>query len=365
VDTGWINVNVVSILDIPQRKLLRTIGLDESALGAGNPWDVACTPDGQTVCVSVAGNHELAVISHSDLLGDVARRTMWPMMGVWPIYPSLGVTLWRKVKLPGTGPRGLAVAGSKVYAAQYFSDTLAVVDLAAPAGSPVGSLALGPAPQLTLERRGELLFHDATICYQQWQSCASCHPDARADALNWDLMNDGVGNPKNTKSLLLAHETPPAMAEGVRMSAEEAVRSGLTNILFTHRPEDEAEAIDAYLKSLKPVASPQLIDGRLSAAAERGRDLFQSERIACHKCHPAPRYTDLHTHSVNSRTPTEVNDRFDTPTLIEVWRTAPYLHDGRYTTIRDLLVDGRHGLRRGTDLTGQEIEDLVEFVLSL
>ena len=56
VDTGWINVNVVSIIDVPQRKLVGTIGLDEFYLGAGNPWDVACTADGKWVCVS-SGRH--------------------------------------------------------------------------------------------------------------------------------------------------------------------------------------------------------------------------------------------------------------------------------------------------------------------
>ena len=83
------------------------------------------------------------------------------------------------------------------------------------------------------------------------------------------------------------------MAEGVRMTAEEAVRSGLEAILFVDRPEAEAAAIDTYLKSLQPVPSPHLVDGRLSPAAERGRQLFHSERIACHRCHPAPLYTDL------------------------------------------------------------------------
>ena len=125
--------------------------------------------------------------------------------------------MWRRIKLPGNGPRGLAVAGSKVYAAQYFSDTRGRGRSARPRPTrPWPTIAMGPPPQLTLQRRGELLFHDATLCYQQWQSCASCHPDGRADGLNWDLLNDGEGNPKNTKSLLLAHQTPPAMWEGVR-----------------------------------------------------------------------------------------------------------------------------------------------------
>jgi len=364
VDMGWINVNVVSILDVPQRKLVRTIGMDEQDLGAGNPWDVVFAAGGKTVCVSLAGIHRLCVIDASELLSESAR-TMSPMMSVWPIYTSLAASLWRRIPLPGKGPRGLAVAGSRVYAAQYFSDAVAVVDPQAAPGAAAGSIPLGPAPRLTEERRGELLFNDATICYQQWQSCASCHPDARADALNWDLMNDGAGNPKKTKSMLFANQTPPAMAEGVRMSAEEAVRSGLRHILFTNRPEEEAVAIDTYLKSLRPVPSPHLVDGRLSPAAERGRKLFESRRVGCSNCHPAPLYTDMTRHNVGSRNAYERTDRFDTPTLVEVWRTAPYLHDGRYTTIKDLLFEGKHGLRRDPGLSAQEIDDLAEFVLSL
>ncbi len=220
--------------------------------------------------------------------------------------------------------------------------------------------------RLTHQRRGKLLFHDATICQQQWQNGASCHPDGRIDALNWDLLHDGEGNPKNTKSLLWSHRTPPVMAEGTRMSAEEAVRSGIKNILFASREEDEAAAIDAYLKSLSPVPSPRLIDGQLSPAAKRGQALFHSDRVGCHRCHPAPLYTDLRSHNVGSRTPGERTTSFDTPTLVEVWRTAPYLHDGRYPTVKELLREGRHGLPRGRKcLTKQEIDDLVEFVLSL
>ena len=368
VDTGWINVNVVSIIDVPQRKRLGTVGLDEFYLGAGNPWDVVCTADGEWVCVSLSGTHELSVIHRSELLSKHALQTMSPMMGVWPTYTSLGASLWQRIKLPGNGPRGLTTVGSKIYAAEYFSDTIAVVDLAATEQQGlVRSIPLGPTPELTPERRGEILFHDATICYQHWQSCASCHPDGRMDGLNWDLMNDGVGNPKNTKSMILAHRTPPAMAEGVRMTAEEAVRSGLTHILFTVRPEEEAADIDAYLKALEPVPSPYLVDGRLSPSAERGRRLFHNQQVGCYVCHPAPLYTDLKPHNVGSRSPYERTEHFDTPTLVEVWRTAPYLHDGRYTTMRDLLVEGRHGLTDGRleALSAQDLADLIEFVLSL
>ena len=230
-----------------------------------------------------------------------------------------------------------------------------------------GTIALGPKPKWSQERRGEFLFNDATNCFQQWQSCASCHPDARADALNWDLTNDGVGNPKNTKSMLLAHRTPPAMVTGVRPNAEAAVRAGIEHILFADLREGDARAIDAYLDSLRPVPSPRLVDRRLSAAAKRGRRLFESPLVGCAGCHPAPLYTDLKRHEMGDPGPYDLTTRFDTPTLIEAWRTAPYLHDGRYTTVKQLLIEGKHGLGGGRleRFSEQDIDDLVEFVLSL
>ncbi len=391
VDTGWIDVNVVSIIDIARRQVISTIGMDYYDLGAGNPWDVKCSGDGRWVCVSSSGTHQLCVIPRAELFGDFAHRTMQPMMAVWPIYLSLGESLWRRVPLAGKGPRGLAFAGSTVYAAEYFSDTVAAVDLDGPPrselavrpakltasverdvshhdpyeGYAVRTIALGPPPRMSLERQGEMLFNDATICYEHWLSCASCHPDGRADGLNWDLMNDSQGNPKNTKSMLLSHATPPSMAEGVRATAEVAVRAGIKHILFADRPEAESVAIDAYLRALEPVPSPYLVGGRLSPAAERGREQFN--RLGCDRCHPAPLYTDLKMHDVGTRWIRDYTNRFDTPTLVEVWRTAPYLHDGRYATIRDLLIQGRHGLvgGRGSQATEQEIDDLAEYVLSL
>jgi cytochrome c peroxidase len=252
--------------------------------------------------------------------------------------------------------------------AEYFSDSLAVVDLDAKPDAKPTTIAIGPKPTLSKARRGELLFNDATLCHQHWQSCASCHPDARTDAMNWDLMNDGVGNFKNTKSMLLTHKTPPVMAEGVRASAKLAVRAGIEHILFVMNPvEEDAAAIDAYLESLKPVPSPRLVNGRLSPAAERGKKLFEGNRVGCHFCHPAPLYTDLKKHDVGSSGLYAEVDGYDTPTLVEVWRSAPYLHTGRYVTVKELLVEGKHGYKLEDDekLNEKEIDDLVEFVLSL
>jgi hypothetical protein len=49
-------------------------------------------------------------------------------------------------------------------------------------------------------RTGERFYYSALNCYQTWLSCSSCHDEGRMDTLNWDLQNDGTGNPKQTKS---------------------------------------------------------------------------------------------------------------------------------------------------------------------
>jgi cytochrome c peroxidase len=242
------------------------------------------------------------------------------------------------------------------------------VDLAA--AKPVAeAVALGGAHSITVARQGEMYFNDAMICWQGWQSCASCHDDdARVDGLNWDLLNDGIGNPKDTKSLVLSHKTPPVMSLGVRASAEIAVRSGMANSLGVSLPEEVAAAMDTWLKSLQPGPSPHLVNGRLSESAQRGEKLFKSGGTGCINCHEPELYTDLHSYNVGTQNPFDRDDKeFDTPTLRELWRTAPYLHDGSAVTIRDVLTTrnpkDEHG--KTSQLTAQQIDDLVEYLLSL
>jgi DNA-binding beta-propeller fold protein YncE len=397
LERGWMNTNAMSIINLKEKKLLNTVLLDDLDRGAANPWDVETTDDGKTIVVSHAGTHEISVIDAEGLIqkilqlakGEQASEEADSAYGTGyrttfegiPNDLTFLVDLRRRIKLQrGTaldvirgrgeklaGPRGLAIIGAKVYVAAYFCDVVAEVDLEDQSYVPVTAIALGPAPKTTVERQGELYFHDADFCFQHWQSCSSCHPSARVDGLNWDLMNDDMGNPKNAKSMLLAHETPPSMISGVRGTAEDAVRAGLEHIQFAVRPEEDAEAIDAYLKALKPVPSPHLVDGQMSESAQRGQALFFSEKVGCAECHPKPYYTDLGMHDLNYKGKYIRRTTFDTPTLIEVWRTAPYLHDGHFTTVFDLLKTGKHGLsdEAGASLSDQDLNDLVEFVLSL
>jgi YVTN family beta-propeller protein len=386
VELGLMNANAMTIIDLSRLDLRYTFLLDAPTRGAANGWGVAFSPDNSVLAVAHAGTHEVSVIDFPALLAGLPE---FNRKAAWPANPATAVLKFvphyedeessdglpfliggrERVELApkDLGPRAMVLIGRKIYTANYFSDTLSQIDLDGAHPLRPVSLALGRKAKMTLARKGELYFNDARLCFQSWQSCASCHPgDARVDALNWDLANDGLGNPKNTRSLLLACQLPPAMALGVRTNAELAVRAGLKFILFTKQPEAVPEAIVEYLKSLKPVPSPWLEHGQLSPAAQRGQTVFS--KAGCAECHVPGLFADLRAHNVGTGVFYDgANPRFYTPSLIEVWRTAPYLHTGSAVTIRDVLTtrneEGLHGDVSG--LSSQELEDLCAYVLSL
>jgi YVTN family beta-propeller protein len=361
VDRGWMNTNALTMVDVPGRKRVNTILLDLPDRGAANPWAAAWSPDGKTLAVSIAGTHEAALIDADALRAKLGARPDADASSDLGFLAGVG----RRVPCGGQGPRALAFAGNRLFVANHFDDALAVLD---PAGAPV-RIPLGPEIPPDPARRGERLFNDATIAFQGWQSCASCHSDdGRVDGLNWDLMNDGLGTPKNTKSLVFSHETPPAMWKGIRDSSATAVRAGIRHILFAVLPDDETEALDAYVRSLKPLPSPHLVAGKPSEAARRGERIFNDPATGCAHCHPPGLYANLKSHDVGTRGPLDApRDRFDTPSLIEAWRTAPYLHDGSSATLLDVLTVRNRADRHGktSHLSKEQLDDLVAFLLSL
>lgn len=383
LDRGWVNTNAKTLIDLERMEVVNTVLLDSVDRGAANPWGAAWSADSKTLVIAHAGAHEISVIDFPALLAKLAKVPREAAPGLPVDYSSASrvqadvpndlaflVGLRRRVKLPEgeLGPRAVVMLGSKVCVAGYFSDTVSILDPAAELPK-WDSIPLGPKPVMSVARRGEFYFHSADICFQGWQSCASCHPgDARVDALNWDLLNDGMGNPKNNKSLLLTHRTPPAMSMGVRETGEQAVRAGIRHILFTVQPPEVGDSLDAYLKSLQPVASPRLVAGKLSKSAARGKKVFNDRVVGCASCHSPGLFTDLQSYDVGTSGKFDAPEtRFDTPTLVEVWRTAPYLHDGSATTMRDVLTTGNKNDQHGktSHLTAEQLGDLIEYVLSL
>ena len=376
IERGWMNTHALNLIDVEKRKLRYTVLLDDVDLGAANPWGVICSPDGKYLCVAHSATHEISLIEQSALLAKLAkvpRRDESKLTDdeyeALPENPvndlSFLGAIRLRVKLKGNGPRGLTMMDGKLYVAEFFSGSIGVIPLNSADHVPL-SLPLGPDQPMTPTRKGEMLFNDAaSMCFQQWQSCSSCHPDGRMDAVNWDLLNDGIGNPKSTRSLLYSAFTPPVMARGVRASAELAVRTGMKFIQFMEPSEDKAGPLFQYIKSMRPVPSPFLVGDDLSPAAERGKDVF--EKAWCASCHSGKYYTDLRMHNVGTGDGMESQALYKTPLLNELWRTAPYLHDGRAATLEEVVTkynaQDNHG--KVSDLSPTELSDLVEYLKSL
>jgi len=370
LERGWMNTNAMSIIQVADRSLVNTVLLDDPDLGAANPWGVACSEDGKSIYVTHAGTRELSIIDRKGLherlqkvaAGEQVATSSSPD-GV-PVDLAFIAPVRQRVNLGSDGPRGLCVLGSRIFVAQYFGNSLSVVDLAKNPMS-IESFTLSDAVEMSEVRRGELLFNDAIACFQHWQSCVSCHPDGRADGLNWDLLNDGSGNPKNSRSLVLAHRTPPVMSLAVRKESDMAIRAGFKHIQFVLREEKDLIAVEKFLESMRPVPSPALVNGELSEAAKRGKKIFK--KAGCVACHNPPIYTTLSAYKLDHGTRQDVGKAFDTPTLVEAWRTGPYLYDGRAATLEEVFTQfnpkDKHGMT--SELSADEIGDLVEYVRSL
>lgn len=369
VTRGWTNTNALSILDLQQRSLYATVLLDGINGGAADPWGIVQSADGSTLWVSISGTHQVGRINLTGLFNvipsDEAQREALKNS----LTTLRGNELMKIIQLPGQGPRGIDLVSDQLAVGSYFAGKVYFVDTSSL--EITDEVALGTIPEEGQVRRGERTWHDASTTLQQWLSCATCHPDARSDGLNWDLMNDGIGNPKNSKGMLYSIETPPVMATGIRKDAYTAINAGFLYIKFVQPTQADKDTVAAYLSSLRPEPNPYLASGGiLTPDAVLGKALFFSSGTSCSTCHSGPYFTDLNKYDVGTRHPLDSSNNdlmYDTPTLLDLWRTAPYLHDGSAATLRDVLtVHNAQNLHGSTSqLTSQQIDQLVAYLLQI
>jgi len=364
LDRGWINTSAVSIFDAVKQKYINTVLIDDTMRGAANPWGIAVTEDDKWLCVNASGTHEVVFIDIKEMFKRINAAAK-PEDIVNDLAFLYGAKT--RIKLEGQGPRAIAVKDEFIYVPMYFGDSLNLIEMWDDGPGAAIPLPLKETVNPDLVRMGEMAFNDATFCYQDWQSCSSCHPDVRSDGTNWDLLNDGIGNPKQSRSLLYTHKTSPVMITGVRGSAEIAIQNGFAHIQFHQVTPEREAAVNEYLKSVKPIPSPYLKkDGSLTEAAKRGKEIFNG-KANCVQCHMPPYYGDRSKHVLSLGTDNDRNREFATPMLVEIWRTAPYMYDGRAVTIEDVItVDNTNNSHGNTkDLTARQVKDLAEYVKSL
>ena len=367
LDGGWVNTNAISVIDTKEKAVDYSFLLDDIELGAANPWGVDMSDDDKFLYVAISGTNQITKVDIKKL-GNLTRLVE---KGNSPLASSMedivnqidfATDAKQRITLPEAGVRAILYDGGKLYAGEYFAGKVEILD--ADKFVHENTILIKEQPEASDVRLGELYWYDATSCYQMWQSCNSCHPDVRVDGFNWDNLNDGMGTSKQAKSMMYSYRTPPVMITGIRANAETASVAGYRFISFNQNYQNYVPKIDAFLKALRPVQSPYLNDdGTLTEAAQHGSELFN--QYGCNECHPAPLYTDMKKHtSVDLKLGDDWENRdFDTPTLVEVWRTAPWAFNGYYTDMTEYV---KFMIKeKGQTISDADAKDLAEFVLSI
>lgn len=334
-----------------------------------NPWETAVSPDGRLLCAVFAGTDDMYVC---DVVDDD--------------YSELA---FKKVIRLGHNPRAVRFApdGRTFYVYNTLDFTVVAYDS--------GTFAKGETIKVCENAlgdenlRGKILFYSALepMVGRRWISCASCHPDGDADGRTWQNP-EGLRNTTALYGMAWTHPIHWSADRDESQDFEHTIRGRLMQGQGLIRgPVYEAldqpnkgrsadlDALAAYSNGHKVPMSPYARHG-LSEAARRGREIFFSKETRCAECHSGAYFTDstpakpykLHDVGTGGDDPSEkMGPKYDTPTLLGIYRTAPYLHHGRAATLEEVLTTCNAGDRHGKTslLSKSQIADLVEFLKAL
>ncbi len=336
-----------------------------------NPWEVAVSADGRQFYVVFSGTDDMFAC---DVVDDDYRE----------------IALRGHLRL-GHNPRAIRVApdGKNFYVYNALDFAVAAYDaqrLELLATIPVCDDPLGDEV-----RRGKILFHSALqpMVGRRWISCSSCHPDGEPDGRTWQKQ-EGQRDTPSLSGLAWTHPVLWSANRDEVQDWEHTIRSSLmqgrglirgeVQPVFgppNKRRSADLDALAAYTNSHTFTLSPHAKNG-LSEAAKRGHEIFFSAKTSCSRCHAGPLYTDSrprpherivrHNVGTGDDDPTEtMGPAYDTPTLLGVYRTAPYLHHGKAATLDEVVTvhnpADKHG--KTSHLTEPQIADLVAFLKSL
>ncbi len=348
---------VVNVLDLSEFKLLvrERITLDTADEPVNMPFSVAISPDENIVYVVNAGSDDISVIDQRTNRG-VAHITV------------------------GANPRGIAITsdGAQVFVNNVLDGTLSVINTDDLNVTHTVDLTDIPLAQNVLT--GKRIFNSASeplLTTDNWISCATCHFDGMMDARTWLGFPDG---PRNTPSLLGVSRTLPIHWSGdldELQDVEVTIRDiQVGNGLIDGEAHDtlgvahagmssQLDALASYLAVLLFPSSPHVVD---ATELKLGREMFTT--LECERCHVPPIFTDRELHEVGTGDELlEKNSHgrgtnFDTPSLIGVWMTAPYFHDGSAQTLEDVFRIGTvHNVFE--QLSAEELGSLIGYMKAL
>lgn len=282
-------------------------------------------------------------------------------------------------------------------------------------------------PSVTKEQLGERLFFEKKLSADNTLSCASCHiPDhGFADTVALSVGVGGRLGKRNTPSCANVSGRPYFFYDGRAASLEDQVHFPVTdpnemaaslatvikrlgrdkeyNAFFKQvyksppNATNLADAIAAYERTLETSSTPfdRYMDGNdtaISPSAIRGRELFMSKKAKCFDCHFSPDFTGDEFRNIGLYDGKTYNDegryaithnkedlgKFKVPGLRNVAVTGPYMHNGMFHTLRQVIdyYDNPYKtvsnpinidtlLLQPLNLTESEKTDLENFMLTL
>lgn len=276
---------------------------------------------------------------------------------------------------------------------------------------------------------GRVLFYDTQLSKNNTISCASCHVQEKgfSDSNRLSVGFNGGLTGRNSMGLANANfyrngrffwdERASTLEEQVLLPIQDGVEMGLTLDELVTKIEDDAyygilfkrafgdaeitsdrisRALSQFVRSMVSYQSkfdaglaqtnnPRANFPNFTASENLGKDLFFSNRTRCAECHHTNAFVgDQARNNGLDAVLTDVGagqGRFKTNSLRNIELTAPYMHDGRFTTLLEVvefynsgvqnsqfldnrLRDGRNGVRR-LNLSNREKQALVDFMLTL
>jgi cytochrome c peroxidase len=373
IDLGWVLGQRLTRVALDGSEPFETLSLDPRGKAASDAHGVAIGRNGRYLAVSCGGTHEVMIFRT-----DLAPLPWRPGGSRDLIAPELlnDDGRFRRVPLGGR-PTELAFDddGKTLYVANYLDGAIQVVD--AESAKLVRTIALGRPAELSLARRGEILFHEAERSFNQWYSCNTCHSDGHTSGLDFDTLNDGrqdlsnqhLRSRKKVPTLRRVTHTGPWTWHGWQKRLDDAMVESFTKSMQGQRPKpDDVEALVAYLATLEYPKNPYRdSECDVSPAAKRGEAIFRSAKAACSSCHGGPELTDGKIHVVGLEERDDAYRGYNPPSLRGVYDKDPYLHDGRSKSLREAL-SGPHSpdtVSGAETLTEAELDDLVAYLKTL
>jgi YVTN family beta-propeller protein len=377
VERGWMMNDGIGIIN--QKGKVFQLLIDEPNSFYSSLFDVVISPNGKKAFLSSSAVDYISVVDLDSIRNILANTS--PQM-LKRLANNLGTSsrfVTQRIKT-GACPKGLALSpnGKLLYVAEMLDDKIGIINTETL--KKINTINLGGPKRITIARKGRRLFNNAGHTFQNQYACYTCHPDNHEDGLEYNFAAMGR-NIVNVISLREIADTPPYKWSGTNQSIYK--QDGMRFSKFLTRTEafnyEDLDALVAYIKTGIKLP-PNLMynkDGKLTKSQLRGKNIFNRsvdnlgkvipKKSRCVTCHLGPYYTNLKLEDVGTLSKTDDPILFDTPSLSNIYASAPYLHDGRAKTLEEIWTlyggDDKHG--RVNDLSKIELNDLVNYLKSL